>query len=107
LSQQAKVNLTYIPYQGGAPALTDVMGAQVSMYFGNAASTLGYVKSGKLRGLAVSSSQRIPGLPDTPTLTNVVPRTRELAQKRKSSCRGHRNYRSETETAPSEAKSNG
>lgn len=68
LSQQAKVNLTHIPYKGGAPALTDVMGAQVSMYFGNAASTLGYVKSGKLTGLAVSSSQRIPGLPDTPTL---------------------------------------
>jgi tripartite-type tricarboxylate transporter receptor subunit TctC len=44
------------------------MGEQVSAYFGNVASTLGYVQSGKLRALAVSSARRVPGLPDTPTL---------------------------------------
>lgn len=46
------------------------MGEQVSAYFGNVgvASTLGYVKSGKLRALAVSSSRRVNGLPGTPTL---------------------------------------
>jgi tripartite-type tricarboxylate transporter receptor subunit TctC len=44
------------------------MGEQVSAYFGNVASTLGYVQSGKLRALAVSSAQRVPGLPGTPTL---------------------------------------
>jgi tripartite-type tricarboxylate transporter receptor subunit TctC len=68
LNDQAKVNLMHVPYKGGAPALTDVMGEQVSAYFGNAASTLGYVKSGKLRALAVSSSKRVSALPDTPTL---------------------------------------
>lgn len=68
LNEQAKVNLMHVPYKGGAPALTDLMGGQVSAYFGNVASTLGYVKSGKLRALAVSSTRRVPALPDTPTL---------------------------------------
>jgi tripartite-type tricarboxylate transporter receptor subunit TctC len=68
LNELAKVNLMHVPYKGGAPALTDVMGEQVSMYFGNAASTLGYVKTGKLLGLAVSSAKRMPDLPNTPTL---------------------------------------
>jgi tripartite-type tricarboxylate transporter receptor subunit TctC len=68
LNEQAKINLMHVPYKGGAPALTDVMGEQVSAYFGNVASTLGYVKGGKLRALGVSSIKRVPGLPDTPTL---------------------------------------
>lgn len=68
LNEQAKVNLMHVPYKGGAPALTDLMGGQVSAYFGNVASTLSYVKSGKLRALAVSSTKRVPALPDTPTL---------------------------------------
>lgn len=68
LNEQSKVNLMHVPYKGGAPALTDLMGGQVSAYFGNVASTLSYVKSGKLRALAVSSTRRVPALPDTPTL---------------------------------------
>jgi len=57
-----------VPYKGGAPALNDLMGNQVASYFGNAASTLGHVKSGKLRALAVGSSQRVAALPEVPTL---------------------------------------
>jgi tripartite-type tricarboxylate transporter receptor subunit TctC len=68
LNEQAKISLLHVPYKGGAPALTDVMGQQVSTYFGNVASTLSYVKSGRLRALAVSSAKRVPSLPDTPTL---------------------------------------
>jgi tripartite-type tricarboxylate transporter receptor subunit TctC len=68
LNEQGRIAMTHVPYKGGAPALTDVMGRQVSAYFGNVASTLGYVKSGKLRALAVSSARRVPSLPDVPTL---------------------------------------
>ncbi|MGF6528762.1 Bug family tripartite tricarboxylate transporter substrate binding protein [Variovorax sp. PvP013] len=68
LNEQARIAMTHVPYKGGAPALTDVMGRQVSAYFGNVVSTLGYVRSGKLRALAVSSSRRVSSLPDVPTL---------------------------------------
>ncbi len=68
LNARAGVDLLHVPYKGGAPALTDVMGNQVSAYFGNVASTLNYANSGKLRALAVTSKTRNAGLPDTPTL---------------------------------------
>ncbi|WP_083384263.1 tripartite tricarboxylate transporter substrate binding protein [Cupriavidus sp. USMAHM13] len=68
LKSQAKVDLVHIPYKGGAPALTDLMGGQVDAYFANAASGIPYVKSGKLRALAVTSARRMPALPDVPTL---------------------------------------
>ncbi|WP_423197307.1 MULTISPECIES: tripartite tricarboxylate transporter substrate binding protein [unclassified Cupriavidus] len=68
LNAKAGIDLLHVPYKGGAPALTDVMGNQVSSYFGNVASTLNYANSGKLRALAVTSLKRNPGLPDTPTL---------------------------------------
>ena len=66
--EKAGVEILHIPYKGGAPALTDVMGGQVSLYFGNAASTLNYVVTGKLKALAVSSKKRLPALPSVPTL---------------------------------------
>jgi tripartite-type tricarboxylate transporter receptor subunit TctC len=68
LKNQANVDLLHVPYKGGAPALMDVMGGQVSSYFSNAASGMNYVKSGKLRALAVTSSRRMEALPDVPTL---------------------------------------
>jgi len=68
LNARAGIDLMHVPYKGGAPALTDVMGNQVSAYFGNVASTLSYASTGKLRALAVTSLKRSPGLPDTPTL---------------------------------------
>ncbi|KRB82152.1 Bug family tripartite tricarboxylate transporter substrate binding protein [Noviherbaspirillum sp. Root189] len=68
LKNQAKIDLLHVPYKGGAPALTDVMGGQVDSYFANAASGLTYVKSGKLRALAVTSTKRMANLPDVPTL---------------------------------------
>lgn len=68
LKNQAKIDLLHVPYKGGAPALTDVIGGQVDSYFANAASGLTYVKSGKLRVLAVTSAKRMANLPDVPTL---------------------------------------
>lgn len=67
-NEQGKIELLHVPYKGGAPALTDVMGGQVASYFGNSASTLQYVTGGKLRALAVTSKTRLKALPDTPTL---------------------------------------
>lgn len=68
LKNQAGIDLLHVPYKGGAPALTDLMGGQVNSYFANAASAMSYVKSGKLRALAVTSAKRMPAMPDVPTL---------------------------------------
>jgi tripartite-type tricarboxylate transporter receptor subunit TctC len=68
LKNQAKIDMLHVPYKGGAPALTDVMGGQVNAYFSNAASGMSYVKSGKLRALAVTSAKRMASLPNVPTL---------------------------------------
>ena len=65
--QSAKVEMMHVPYKGGGPALTDVIGGQVPVFFGNVASTLQYVKQGKLRPLAVSGKKRSAALPDVPT----------------------------------------
>lgn len=68
LKNQAGVDMLHVPYKGGAPALTDVMGGQVASYFANAASGLTYVTTGELRALAVTSSKRIAALPEVPTI---------------------------------------
>ena len=65
----AKVDMVHVPYKGGGPALTDVIGGQVPLFFGNLASTLQHVQSGKLRALAVTSGSRSSILPDVPTLS--------------------------------------
>ena len=64
----AKVDMVHVPYKGGGPALNDVIGGQVPLFFGNLASTLQHVQSGKLRALAVTSAKRSAILPDVPTL---------------------------------------
>lgn len=65
----AQVDMVHVPYKGGGPALNDVIGGQVPLFFGNLASTLQHVQSGKLRALAVTSGKRSSILPDVPTLT--------------------------------------
>ena len=64
----AKVAMVHVPYKGGGPALNDVIGGQVPLFFGNLASTLPHIQGGKLRALAVTSAKRSPILPDVPTL---------------------------------------
>lgn len=68
LKKDAKIEAVHVPYKGGAPAIVDVMGGQVDIYFANAASSLNYVTTGKLKALAVSSAQRMPELPNVPTV---------------------------------------
>lgn len=65
----AKVDMVHVPYKGGGPALNDVIGGQVPLFFGNLASTLQHVQSGKLKALAVTSGKRSSSLPDVPTLS--------------------------------------
>lgn len=68
LMQQAGVSMLHVPYKGGAPALTDLMGGQIDVLFDTSPTALPYVKSGKLRALAITSGQRSPLLPDVPTM---------------------------------------
>jgi tripartite-type tricarboxylate transporter receptor subunit TctC len=62
------IDLVHVPYKGGAPALADVMGGQVTGMFGNLPEQLAAIKGGKTRALAVSTLKRSPQLPDVPTV---------------------------------------
>ena len=64
----AGADLLHVPYKGGGPAMTDVMGGQVPVFFANLASALGHIQAGRLRPLAVTSRSRSPALPQVPTL---------------------------------------
>ena len=61
------VDVTHIPYKGGAPAMADLIGGQVTMMFSNRIGALPSIRSGKLRALGVADSVRSPQLPDVPT----------------------------------------
>ena len=68
LKIRAGIDVPFIPYRGGAPAITDLLGGQIDMLFNNRSVLLELIKAGKLRALAVTSAQRWPELPDVPTL---------------------------------------
>lgn len=64
----AGIDLQHIPYKGTGPALTDLLGGQVSMSFTDVLTALPYVKSGKLRALGITTAERSQALPDVPTV---------------------------------------
>lgn len=64
----AGVNVVHIPYKGTGPALNDVIGGQVQMIFGSILATLPHVKSGRLKGIAVTGPQRSNAAPELPTV---------------------------------------
>ncbi len=65
---QAGVEMQHIPYKGGGPALNDVLGGQVPVFFGSVASTKQYVETGKLNALAVTGKTRASSMPMVPTM---------------------------------------
>ena len=67
------VDLIRVGYRGGGPALVDLMGGQVQVMFEPTLSTIGYIRAGKLRALAVTSATRSAALPDVPTVGEFVP----------------------------------
>ncbi len=66
--QMAGVNMLYVPYKGEAPAISDLIGGQISMIFANVVAVLPQVQAGRLRGVAVTAGARLPTLPQFPTI---------------------------------------
>jgi len=64
----ANIDIVHIPYKGAAPALTELMAGQVTMVFNNPLGSMGHIKSGRLRPVAVSSPKRLAAMPDVPTV---------------------------------------
>lgn len=72
-NQMAGIEAVQVPYKGSAPGVTDLLAGNVQFMFNALPSMLGHVKSGKLRGLGVSSAERSPELPDLPTIEESLP----------------------------------
>lgn len=68
LGMQTGTKFTHVPYKGDTPSIADTIGEQVNFMFAPAAASLPHIRSGKLKALAVTSAQRLPGLPNTPTM---------------------------------------
>jgi tripartite-type tricarboxylate transporter receptor subunit TctC len=68
---EAGITMTHVPYKGGGAALTDLVAGQVDTYFAATASSLPFVKSGRLRALAVTTPERIAALPHVPTIAEL------------------------------------
>jgi tripartite-type tricarboxylate transporter receptor subunit TctC len=69
----AGVDMVHVPYRGGAPALTDLLGGRVQVMFPNVASSIGHIRDGRLRALAVTTATRSETLPDMPTVREFIP----------------------------------
>jgi tripartite-type tricarboxylate transporter receptor subunit TctC len=91
--QETKTTGLHIPYKGGAPAMTDLLGGQVDATFMNINTGLPNIKAGKLRALAITSNKRSPLLPDVPTMDEPCihgrpsPRPRACRQRSSRNCR--------------------
>jgi tripartite-type tricarboxylate transporter receptor subunit TctC len=68
LVRQANLKLLHVPYKGSGPALTDLMGSQVEAMMDQLTASIGHIREGRIRAIAIASLQRSPDLPDVPTL---------------------------------------
>ena len=69
----AGVDMVHVPYRGGGPALNDLLGGQVQVYFAPTVNSIEYFKAGRLRALAVTAATRLEALPDIPTVAEFMP----------------------------------
>jgi tripartite-type tricarboxylate transporter receptor subunit TctC len=67
------INMLHVPYRGSAPALTDLIGGQVQLMFDTTPASIGYIRAGTLRPLAITTSSRSEALPDVPSLGDFIP----------------------------------
>jgi tripartite-type tricarboxylate transporter receptor subunit TctC len=68
----AGVDIQHIPYRGAAPALTDLLAGQVQLYFSTTPSSIEYIRTGRVRGLAVTTATRLDVLPDLPAIGEFI-----------------------------------
>src|SRR5262249_52893795 len=69
----AGVDMVHVPYRGGGPAVTDLIAGQVQVMFATTVESIGYIRAGRLRALAVTTATRSEELPDVPTVAEFVP----------------------------------
>jgi tripartite-type tricarboxylate transporter receptor subunit TctC len=67
------VDMLHVPYRGGGPAVVDLLGGQVQAYFGTTASSIEFIRAGRLRALAVTTATRVAALPDVPAMAQYLP----------------------------------
>src|SRR6185436_18452218 len=68
LQHDARIAITHVPYKGGAPAVTDLVGGHVMMFFSGIMPAIPHVRTGRLRAIAVSTAKRSPVAPEVPTM---------------------------------------
>ncbi|MBI3918909.1 MAG: tripartite tricarboxylate transporter substrate binding protein [Betaproteobacteria bacterium] len=71
--QMSRTDMVHVPYKSAGPALVDLLGGQIQMFFGSGPSTGGHIRAGRLRGIAVTTAKRSPALPDLPAIGELLP----------------------------------
>jgi tripartite-type tricarboxylate transporter receptor subunit TctC len=71
--QMSRTDMVHVPYKGAGPAVADLLGGQIQMFFGSGPSSSGHIRAGRLRGLGVTTEKRIPVLPELPPIGDTLP----------------------------------